>query len=556
MSKKYYRYICLLIAVSLTLSVSACKKQEVVNTPSGNVQTSSQQPESLENIISDDAAVVPTDEEETYIEEEEFMIYDVNISNTTPINTSFKGINGIYQLYSGLSDRYGRVYTESQRQLEFDRLEDMGIGMVRSFYGSSLAYDPKTGGLDFESEDMLKFYDNCLELQKRGIDIGITAQWSLRNLIEPDLGSSSPSNVSFEAYGVAVEGDFDATMQNYAEFMRQSVLQFKARGINNIKYMFAFTECNNTYGYTTEERQYDKLYPYYDKAITALDQGLKDSGLRNSYKIVAPCDNWRNDYDYSRLVRYTIENLSDKVDIIGSHNAYDRASQYIDDSYYYIPQMNIMPAYDDAKNAGKEFWLDEYNVAVTEQQTPDELRENNSNPWKGTALGAMTASIMNMGVSNVFLWSICDQQWPNNVTGNREFDNGTQIGGYLKSLFESHVPYPAWYSCSLITKYIGEGEVFAGEGGYPGLYASCIKRNDGNWTVIVVNYNFEEMPVKIQFEKSVGGKTFNRYLYEPNKITPTVNAQMIGISAEARDVTTGFYDTIPIGAVAIYTTCK
>ncbi len=170
----------------------------------------------------------------------------------------------------------------------------------------------------------------------------------------------------------------------------------------------------------------------------------------------------------------------------------------------------------------------------------------------------MVNSVMNMGgISNIFLWTFYDQQWPDNTNSgaDSEFANGIQLCGYLPCLFESTTPYEPWYSCSLLTRYIGQGTTYGCEVVY-GVYLSAIQRTDGEWTVAVTNYNYEDTPIKISFEKSMGGKTFYRHLYDTNHIEPKPGNDMIGISATAKNVTTGFYDTLPGGSVAVYTTVK
>lgn len=75
----------------------------------------------------------------------------------------------------------------------------------------------------------------------------------------------------------------------------------------------------------------------------------------------------------------------------------------------------------------------------------------------------------------------------------------------------------------------------------------------GEWTVVVTNYNFDEIPVHINFGKALKRKNFYRHLYESSNVIPTPDAEIIGISAVANRVTSGFYDTNPAHSVAVYT---
>lgn len=491
------------------------------------------------------------------------IFHHLRIQNIEPFILQFEGVNGIYSPFGFFDDCYRRNYTEEQLSTELGRLQKMGVAMVRSYYGPALTWNPKTGQHDYEGERMQEFFRFCLALQELGIEVGLFAGWDLRILMEePGDPDAVPDRSALTiGYGIAVAGDLEASCKNYSDFIKNSVLAFRRHGIHNIKCMFAFTECNNMLVHETvegsfwERRNYKKLIPIYHAGIEALDAGLRASGLREHYRIVAPCDNWRNDMGcepYSILVRHTLAELRDKVDIIGTHNGYDRSRDYTDDWYYVIPKKKLQACCDEIRAAGKACWLDEYNVAV-EAWELEPLLKAQGEPWKGTALGAMTASVMDMGVSAVFLWALCDQLYTDSMLNNGEFKDGMQTAGYLRSMLETDVPLPAWYACSLITRYFGRGTIYKCIQS-SSLYTGCLKREDGEWSILVVNYNRCSASFQMTMEASLGGKTLYRHLYDPNKVEPASSAELIGISDKLENVTTEFADTIPTGAVAVYTT--
>ena len=504
--------------------------------------------------------------------EEDIYYEDLTVKNTKLSKSYFRGVNYIHQMASYQKDSFGRLYTDAQREYELELMKEMRVKMIRAYYGSSFTYNAETGEQDYNSERMKDFFTACKAMESIGAEVGVTAIWSMGTLIK-NSPSTTTDNFNLGCPGIVVKDDWNATLKNYREFMKNTVLSLKANGVNNLKYFFAYTECNNSFngddldskGNPTDtivgDREYDRLYPLYNDLITALDGGLKDAGLRDQYKIVGPCDNWRADdgsEPISLLVKYTVENLSDKVDIIGSHNGYDRANEYVNDMYYEIPPQKLTYPMEQAKKVNKEFWIDEYNASVT-QYGYEKVRLANQNPWKGVAVGAMMNSIMNMGdVSNLFLWTLWNEQWPDNTNNamDGEFDNGIQICGYLDCLFETYTPLPAWYSVSLLTRYIGSGHVYECEGPGYSYYVSAIKRDDGEITVVATNHDIMEVNVKINFEKSLGGKTFYRYVYNTSTIQPTLGCEMIAADAVAKNVTTGFYDQLPAGSVTVYTTEK
>ncbi len=575
MSNILKRLICLALTLALVLAATGCSGKKSSGKKNGGKKSTAAVTSSDFSNFSSSETDEPVEEEKDEDFEDlpeeppEGELQTLTVQNgSAPTVANFKGLNYVFHPWGYLTDLKNdkQNYNESQRKTELERIEKMGIKSIRAYYGSQLAWDAQQQKFDFDSRLMKEYYAFCLDLQNLGIDLAVSANWSLAAFLKDGFTGNFESIGSFDSVGFGVKGDLAATCRNYRAFMSQTATALQAHGVKNVKYFLGYTECNNTFNSENqdketmlEKRDYDRLYPIYDAAITALDAGLKDSGLRQSYKVVAPCDNWRADdgsETYSRLVRYTLQNLADKVDIIGSHRGYDRSTEYPADNYYFIPQENLQECKDEVAAAGKEFWIDEYNVAVSESNTStiDLFRQSNNNPFKGTALGAMTSSVLNMGAANVYLWALADQQW-HNSTNNGGFINGLQIQGYLPSLFVSYTPMKAWYAAGLITKYLGSGKAYYCDEG-DAVYTACVQRDDGNWTFVVTNYNAEEVNIKLQLEKSIGGKTLYRYAYDPASVTPTPNAVLNGVSAVAKNVKTGLYDTIKPYAVYVYTTCK
>lgn len=524
-----------------------------------------------ENTETDDLTGDTWDEDESEDLSEELIVY-----NSTPLNKNFRGIQAVYQLYKDMPQKYNlTTYTDEQWEYESNFFKTMGIDTVRSFYGPSLAYDSKTGGYNWNSEGMIAFYNNCLEMEKMGIEVGITPQWSFEGFVNEESGNTYKHCTDLYFTGYTDADSFDKTMQEHRKFIKNSVLQFKAHGVNNIKCLFAYTEVNNTFtnDETAEQhpewdnlqkRQYDKLLPLYDKAITALDAGLKDSGLRSNYKIVGPCDAAGYD-DYSHMVKYCLENLSDKIDIIGSHfGGYSKANELVLDDFYWPVVDGYTAEVEQVVKSGKEYWVDEFNASQESGGIwgASRAKINNASPWRGVAISASLNGVMNSGAGGTFIWQIFENFWPSmgtspgtgtEPTDYSEFFGGIQFGGYIPNFNESVMPYYGWYALSLITRYVDRGTTYSCEVG-DGIYLSCIERTDGEWTVVVTNYNYWDTAFSINFEKSLGGKTFYRYLYDTETVQRSVGDEMIHADAVARNVTTCINDELPACSVAVYTT--
>lgn len=485
------------------------------------------------------------------------------VNNTKITNPNFRGFNFVHQLFYNMPDKLGRVYTEDMIQQDYDALKKMRVKIIRSFYGGSLCWDKEKNTWDFENEHMQAFYKNCKDMEKLGIDIGITPQWHFSGFLRGLVTENFENTVSLGVSGFTVENDIEATAKNFEKFIELSVKAFEDHDVNNIKYLFAFTECNNTFNGgkdktlpIVERREYDRLCPLFDRFITALDQGLKNAGKRDQYKIVAPCDNWRADdgsEPYSILVKYCLEHLADKVDIIGSHNGYDRHLNYTDDRFYHWPFIKVPEPMERSKDHGKEFWIDEYNPALHGNYTSAAKRTTNADPYKGLAYGAMVNSIMNLeDVSNVMIWAFADQQWPDSTAGVG-FDNGVLVCGYFRNLLEDRSPQPAWYATALVSRYVGAGKLYKCRIADK-IYVSAIEREDGEITVVVTNYSEKDQEVRVNFEKSLEGRTFYRYVYNPETIVSTPECKLPDSDETIPNVGIDFVSTMPKMSMAVFTT--
>lgn len=572
--------IALCLVICLTLSVTGCKEKE--DTSSTEVESVTEDSSQVQENETDDSLEETVDDPEDWNEDEYFdeewvdelddefdesePVEEFYVKNgTTPINNKFLGLNGVHMGFAFMPDKVANrtPIDKTLRETEYDSIaKTMGIKQIRSFYSSSIVWDFSKSRYEWDIKKnpyLSGFYDSLKAWQDRGVEVALSAHWSLAAFI--GISHSEEGAGSFAGHGWYVENDLDTTLKNYSDFMRKSVLNLEANGIHNVKYWLAFTECNNTLvDATTGKRKHDEVCELYKKAVMALDNGLKASGRRSAYKIVGPLDNYRGDFDYtdpeqySIMTEYTIKNLKGVVDIIGSH-IYSRSNDYFDDQYYDNVSTTMGRTVEMAKNNGWEIWLDEFNVRNTseENNTPEQSLELLKNPVKGVALGATVNGILNIGFNNSIVWSISDMLWSDSTSKNSEFLNGLQLFGYKPSPLVSMTPYYSWYSFSMLSRYIGQGSVYQTENAY-GAYISCIKRTDGEWTIVVTNYNILDTPIHINFEKSMGGKTFYRHLYDVNNIIPTEEAKIIPVSAKASNVTTGFYDTLPGYSVAVYTT--
>ncbi len=203
-------------------------------------------------------------------------------------------------------------------------------------------------------------------------------------------------------------------------------------------------------------------------------------------------------------------------------------------------------------NPGDELWYDEYN---TNGKGYDEYDQ----PWHGTELAVARVAFMNGGLQSSFMWTLFDQQWPNNHTEQawHRYVDGDHRFGVMPTLFRSTVPHPSYYAVQL-TGYVGGGpgtKVYAGQEG-EAVNVTMSEQPDGTVTVLAVNGSHESQPVAFYFEQPLNSVTLYRYLYNPATITPDADATPIGVSQTLEKVTAEITDELPAGAVVVYTSKK
>ncbi|MBQ8550683.1 MAG: hypothetical protein IJ426_05015 [Clostridia bacterium] len=193
------------------------------------------------------------------------------------------------------------------------------------------------------------------------------------------------------------------------------------------------------------------------------------------------------------------------------------------------------------------YWHDEYNVSFDEK----------SDPEHGVYMSLGQVAQMNGGGKCSFMWTLFDQQWPNNHTNSPDaFEDGVHIHGIAPVLNKTLVPHPTYYSWGLVSRYTG-GE---GTKTYEGINLSDEKvamnvnaLPDGNYTITVVNYGRKELDVALRFNTCFG-RDFNRHTYNSATIVPDETATLPGIDKVFEGVTDTIEDTLAPMSVVVYTT--
>ena len=532
-----------------------------------------------------------------YLESEECrnLLWERFLSNLTPtelsvlnnqayINTDFFGANwAVYHGTTYMDCTSGRKYTEEQAQKEFDRLVDSGITGVRTIFRSTWMHpiDMNFTGWDFENETMQAFYKWAKEMQKRDIEIIITAGWLLtwyareeytENLWYDEVPYLHGDGEDY--YGESSGVDFSGMTENeirlkkaslrYGEWVKQCLEAFKANGINNVNYVLCFTEpsgqkpSNSTTGAPSTKLGEESVE--YVTMVKGLHEVLTKNGVRNTVKIIGPNQATGLNAEDMILMEYCMQELKNTgvIDIYTAHSYPSTANIY--ESDYFIPEVSwnyhnyIMKEY----NAVMQRQGYTGTFLYDEMTGGGDVADPKESAWFGIQAVVGAINIMRNGADGIMRWNAFDQLWPNSNSNSSEFRNGIHVTGLAPSFFESYVPRNQYYSFSLFTKYIkGLNKIVNCSENKVGesLYYIVLEDDAGNLTAVVVNTAQTPKYFNLKFNSSLNNLVLRRHMFEYTSSNPTEEAVLAGVDKIMR-VNNEIKDVIPAGGLMIYTTRK
>ncbi len=506
------------------------------------------------------------------------------LNDSAYINTDFFGANwAVYHGTTYMKDSSGRNYTEEMAQKEFDRLSDSGITGVRTIFRSTWMHPLSMTftGWDFETEEMQAFYKWAKEMQKRDIEVIITAGWLLtwyareeytENLWYDEVPYLHGDGEDYygESNGVDFTGMTDNEIRlkkaslRYGEWVRRCLAAFEEHGVYNVNYVLCFTEpssqqpSNSTSGYPgtrlgTESVEYVAM-------VKGLHEVLTKHGVRNTVKIIGPNQAIGLNVPDMILMEYTLKELKDTgvIDIYTAHSYPSTAN--IHNSDYFIPDCSwnyhehIMKTINEAisnQNYTGAFLFDE----LTGGGHYDDPKES---AYFGAQAVVGTINVIKNGADGIMRWNIFDQLWPNSTSNNGEFRNGIHVTGLAPSFFESYLPRNQYYAYSLFTKYIkGLNNVVNCNEFKVGtdLYYLVLEDDSGNLTAIIVNTGHSSKYFNLKFNKSLNNKILYRHLFDAASSYPTEDATLANTDKIIR-ANSEIKDVAPAGSVMVYTTLK
>lgn len=194
----------------------------------------------------------------------------------------------------------------------------------------------------------------------------------------------------------------------------------------------------------------------------------------------------------------------------------------------------------------KAFCYDEYNITYD---------RDNSHMEMGAELVDAAIAFMNCGARCSLLWTLFDQQWPNNHSNNADsFVDGDHRCGLMPVLTRSYVPHSAYYAFTMLSRYVDAGSVIYKGEGENALHTTMAVNKDGEVTVVLSNHKAKSDDFTIEFENAIG-KKFYRHYFDPKTVVRDESASIIPADKEI-EVADKLTDTIAPYGVIVYTTQK
>ena len=192
---------------------------------------------------------------------------------------------------------------------------------------------------------------------------------------------------------------------------------------------------------------------------------------------------------------------------------------------------------------GKGYVYDEYQVAFDRDFSRDS---------HGSGIVTAAVAFMNAGADFSLMWTLFDQQWPNNHANTADcFVDGDHRYGVMPILTRTLVPHKSYYAFSLISRYVTANSTVYEGIGRDCLHTTLAVSKEGKITVIVVNNKEVADEFTLSFEKPLSAD-LRRYVFNPEKVQPTENPERIK-SDRIISVSDSITDEIAPYSVIVYT---
>ena len=498
----------------------------------------------------------------------------LTVSNASAVNSSFAGIGAvIYPWTTTIRENNATVAAAKTRAYtELDRMQAAGIKNVRIIFSvlqpGHYDFTNKCAKIPAGGDWYTDIWVEMLNaLKDRGIDVMINFGWgnSIQSLSGGSLTAVFPTGSTFQT-SLTLQEQITA----YGQMVAAYTDFFLDAGCSNVKSVTFFSEPGNGWkGNSNAEAKaqsaqlnFDNVITTYGQCVSSVKTQLNALGRGSDVSVVSGNISALYDpssgYDWWNITSWGgysflsakkwFRTMVGKSAISSNSNAY---------SYHYYGKFSNAKAsnYSTNKSAIDNITSDSLattsvnvnsimmdEVSVKNGSTNAENNKSLASPFEATQLAEYLAILMNKGYKGAYAWTF----------SNLGSDN--MFGFMPNALSGDTVPYKRFYAFSLITKYMNKcTKIYAGtqSNGCVTVYGTNASGTEKY--LMVVNLNYQNKNVRVNFNNSLGGATLYRHLYDPSVGFASSRADVIGIDKTITGVTTSLTDILPAGAVAIYT---
>jgi len=430
---------------------------------------------------------------------------------------------------------------EEDWQLFEQRIADMNLKRIRMMLLTSWFIINETnteeGIYNWDSNEMQSMYRVLDTAKKYGIKVNVT-MWGIDN------GSSGFMRMPNDSHWATIpDVKYEKMFVDcFADCIKHLI---EVKGYNNIKEVTLFNEPNTAYGFPAYSKGNDE---YCDLCIK-MDESFNEKGVRDDV-LFNLSDDAR---DYTWMAR-TLMNLDGIIDVVNSHT-YDFGDSF--------DATTGLPNYDMSNNDicynNATYNLESWRTYFKDYDIPHiwgEFGTRNGigshttldkfSPSRGLDIPRISLNFFNMGSVGMSYWVLFSQYYSRgDFNSNYIMDMG--LWGFAD---EGYNCRPVYYSYSMITRFIEEGDViFPLKSEDENIVAVAFRKGD-KWSYAVVNngktakkvafVNMDEYP-----------QSLNRYVYDEANV-PTDNQVIPSngtVSANGRVIA----DTVKERSFVIYT---
>lgn len=421
------------------------------------------------------------------------------------------------------------------------RMTDMNLKRIRMMLLPSWFIIDETntedGIYNWDSNEMQSVYKLLDTAKNLGIKICIT-MWGI------DTGTAGYMRQSGEVQWVTYpsEDHEKAFVDCFADCVKYLI---EEKGYTNISEVTLFNEPNALYSYPT----YSKGSDDYCNLCIKMHDSFTDKGIRDSV-LFTLSDDAR---DYTWMAR-ALMNLEGVIDVACSHT-YDFGESYNEETGLGNNDMSNNDICYNNANYNLENWrmyFADYDIphiwgefgtqnGIDSHKTLDKF-----SPTRGLDIPRISLNFFNMGSVGMSYWVLFSQYY------NRgEYNQGKIMDmGLWGFADEDYNCRPVYYSYSMITRFIEEGDIiFKIKSEDENIVAVAFRQGD-KWTYAVVNNSNVDKKVSFVNYNNYPS-SLSRYVYEEANV-PT-NNQLIDsdltVTAQDRVLT----DTVKARSFVIYT---